>query len=66
MSINPTRVLERFVAAYKSQREAANALGIGESYLSDLLAGRRNCSGPILGKLRLKRVVVPFRKGDKG
>jgi len=65
MPVNPIRVLERFVANYTSQREAATVLNIGESYLSDLLRGRRDCSRQILSKLRLRRVIVPCRRGDK-
>lgn len=58
MPVNPITRLERLVRDLGSQQAAAAALGIGASYFSDLLRGRRECSKPILKKLNLRRVVV--------
>lgn len=55
---NPTERLEAHVARYRTQREAAAALGITQPYLSDLLQGRRTFSDAILGKLGLRWAVV--------
>ncbi|MDA1095365.1 MAG: helix-turn-helix transcriptional regulator [Acidobacteria bacterium] len=56
--IDPITHLRRLVRDLGSQQAAAAALGIGPSYLSDLLRGRRECSVAILKKLHLRRVVV--------
>jgi hypothetical protein len=58
MPVNPIARLEQLVRRHGSQRAAAEALHVGESYFSDLLRGRRTCSDPILKKLKLKRVVI--------
>lgn len=50
--------LQKFVARYPNQREAAEALGISQPYLSDLMNSRRDLSDQMLLKLGLKRVVV--------
>ncbi len=55
---DPLDVLEAFVARYKTKKDAAFALNIGQSYLGDLLEGRRDFSDQMLEKLGLKRVVV--------
>jgi transcriptional regulator with XRE-family HTH domain len=41
-----------------TQEKAAQELGISQTYLSDLLHGRRNPSDAILRKLGLRRIVV--------
>ena len=56
--IEPREALRKFVALHATQREAALALGIGESYLSDLLLNRRDFSDAMLEKLGLRRIVV--------
>jgi transcriptional regulator with XRE-family HTH domain len=44
-----------------SQKAAAEALGISQAYLSDLLNSRRNPSPAILDKLGLRETVVRQR-----
>ena len=56
--IDPLETLKQFVATYRTQHAAAEALGISEQYVSDLLLGRRIFSDRILEKLSLARVVV--------
>lgn len=45
-----------------SQRNAAAKLNIAESYLSDLLRGRRSFSDAMLEKLGLRRTVIAVTK----
>ena len=56
--VNATHMLARFVADYKTQREAAAVLGISQVYLSDMLNGRRDVAERVLSQLGLKRAVV--------
>lgn len=56
--VNPLDVLREFVAKFSTQAEAANALDIAPSYLTDLLYGRRGFSEMILDKLGLRETVV--------
>lgn len=51
-------VLRAFVAQYKTQADAAAALKLSQSYLTDLLRGRRAFSDAVLRKLGLERVIV--------
>jgi hypothetical protein len=55
---DPLVALEQFVARHPTQAAAAVALGLSQSYLCDLLAGRRAFSDRVLALLGLKRVVV--------
>lgn len=50
--------LRRFVEKHGSQKAAAEALGIGQVYMSDLMNQRRDVSVAILEKLGLREVVV--------
>jgi len=56
--IDPLEALRRFVSKHKTQRAAADALGVSRPYLSDILNGRRDFSDPVLERLGLRRVVV--------
>lgn len=50
--------LARWVAEKGSQKEAAKALGIPQSVLSEVLSGRRDVSGKLAQKLGLARRIV--------
>ena len=53
--------LQKFVDQFETQQEAATALGIKPSYLSDLVHMRRDISDNILKKLGLRRQIVQDR-----
>lgn len=53
---DPLKELQAFVAKYPTKVAAADALGIGQPYLHDLLEGNRNFSDNILEKLGLARI----------
>lgn len=55
---DPLAELKRIVATHETQAAAADALEISESYLSDLLAARRDFSDKMLEKLGLRRAIV--------
>lgn len=55
---DPLEALKSFVETHPTQKAAATALGINESYLSDLLKARRKFSERMLEALGLKQVVV--------
>ena len=55
---NPRELLAGLVKQMGTQSAVAKSLGIGESYMSDLLNGRREFSDEMLAKLGLRRVVV--------
>ncbi len=57
-TVTPVAALKQFVAEHNTQAEAAEALGIKQAYLSDMLSLRRNISDNILAKLGLKKVFV--------
>ena len=57
-AIDPYEVLDAFAAQYKSQQAAADALGISQPYLNDLLQRRRTFSDNMLAKLNLTTIVV--------
>jgi hypothetical protein len=57
-SIDPHAVLQAFCAQFATQAQAASALGISASYLTDLLKKRREFSDAVLGKLGLTTIVV--------
>lgn len=59
--INALDRLHQFVKKYPTQKEAAVALKITPSYLSDLVHARRDLTDGILAKLGLKRTVVQDR-----
>lgn len=61
MPVSPHTTLRAFVAGHDSQRAAAEALGISQAYLSDLLHKRRDCSPAIVEKLGLESITT-FRK----
>jgi plasmid maintenance system antidote protein VapI len=56
--IDPYAALDAFVAGYRTKGEAAEALGISQPYLTDLLQRRRNFSDNMLSKLNLMTIVV--------
>lgn len=56
--LDPLATLKTFVAGHPNQRTAAAALGITQSYLSDLVNGRRDLSDQLLAQLGLRRIVV--------
>ena len=56
--INALERLHKFVAGFPNQRKAADALGITQGYLSDLVNCRRDISPAILEKLGLRRTTV--------
>jgi hypothetical protein len=49
--------LESFVQGYPTQKAAAHALGVSQSYLSDLRGGRRPLTDTVLGRLGVRREV---------
>jgi predicted transcriptional regulator len=55
---DPREALRAFVAQYRTQTEAAAALGVSAVYVSDMLAGKRDPGAPILRRLGLRRAVV--------
>jgi transcriptional regulator with XRE-family HTH domain len=56
--VDPRQRLRKVVARYPTQQDAAAALGIAPSYLSDMLAGKRNVSDRILAWIGLRPTVV--------
>jgi len=56
--IDPRERLRAVVDTYPTQKAAALAWGIDQSYLSDMLAGKRNISDRILALLGLRATVV--------
>ena len=62
--INPQARLQQVVKRHKTQRATAVALALGESYVSDLLSGRRAPSDAVLAKLNLRRVIVNAPRPD--
>ena len=62
--INPQTRLQQVVKRHKTQRATAVALDLGESYVSDLLSGRRAPSEAVLAKLNLRRVIVNAPRPD--
>mgnify|MGYP003638442722 CR=1 FL=1 len=61
MEINPKHIIAELVEELGSQAAVAAHLGIGRSYVGDLLRGDRRASDSILRKLRLRRIVVSAR-----
>ncbi len=57
---NPIEVL-RAVMGRSTQKMTAETFGISQSYLSDLLNGRREFSDAMLEKLAMRRIVVSGR-----
>ena len=64
---NPITELRAEVAKYRTQQEAAKALGISPQYLTDLLKGRRSFSYKMLQKLDLVvyYVKIVHRNDDR-
>ena len=56
--LDPRERLKAFVARFPTQKAAAQALGISNVYVSDLLNGRRDINNRMLAKLGLRRTVV--------
>ncbi len=56
--VDPVIELRKFVERYDLQREAAQALGISQQFLSGMLLGRQNISDRVLEQLGLKRGVL--------
>ena len=59
---DPLAALIAFVKLHGTQKDAAHALGIGASYLSDLLNGNRKLPEWLLDKLGYETVIVKQRK----
>lgn len=55
---NPNDALNAFVTRHGTQRKAADALGITQGYLSDLLHNKRDITDTVLAKLGLRKAVV--------
>jgi hypothetical protein len=55
---DPIPELRAFVANYKSQREAATAMGISNTFLAMMLKGRSPIPQRVLLKLSLRKAVV--------
>jgi hypothetical protein len=62
--INPQVRLQQVIKRHKTQRATAVALDLGESYVSDLLSGRRAPSEAVLAKLKLRRIIVNVSRAD--
>lgn len=57
--IDPVDRLRRFIAEHGTQKQAAAALGVSQSYLSGILRGRFDMSDRMVAALGLtKRVVI--------
>lgn len=56
--VNERQALERFVARYRTQQLAAEAIGLSPQYLGQLLHGARPLPVWVLAKLGLRRAVV--------
>lgn len=56
--IDPRDRLRQFVAEHTYQQNAAAALGVSPSFLSDLLRGRRTFSPRMLAALGLRTTTV--------
>ena len=50
--------LAAWVAGFRSQKQAARALGVSPQYLSDLLRGSRLPTDRVLLKVGLKRLTI--------
>lgn len=55
-SVTPIKLLRQFVRQYRSQREAAEALGVSQNYLSQVLTGTRAMPQLFLDRLEIRRV----------
>jgi predicted transcriptional regulator len=56
--VDPQERLRRFVRDFATQQDAAAALAVSPSYMSDMLAGKRAVPVPVLDQLGLRRAVV--------
>lgn len=56
-------MLEQMAGELGSQKDLAQQLGIAPSYLSDVMAGKREPGDKIIRQLGLKKVVV-YEKGS--
>ena len=66
--MNPKQELETFVRKFAKRHLAAEKLGISESYLSRLLAGKFPMTDSICAKLGLRRVetvTVKFERAKR-
>ena len=63
--IEPVEVLRAFVAEHGTQTAAAQALGISEPYLSDMLKGNRAVAESTLTKLGLQKLVTIVKVGAR-
>jgi DNA-binding transcriptional regulator YdaS (Cro superfamily) len=55
------RTLDRFIKEHGSQKQAAAALKLSESYLSEILSGRRQVPHSVLSAVGLERVTITRR-----
>lgn len=62
LDVDAVGKLREVIADAGTQEKAAARLGIGPSYLSDLLHGRRLFSDAMLAKLGLRRTVIAVTK----
>ncbi len=58
IDIDARERLQTIVQIAGSQRAAALQLRCSQSYLNDLIKGRRECSAAMLAKLGLRRTII--------
>lgn len=63
MTHDPLALLRARIEAANSQKLAADALGVSEAYLSDIVRGHKAPGPKILNALGLERVVTYREKG---
>ena len=56
--VDPVEMLRNRVTTRGDQKTLANEIGISQTYLCDLLAGRRAVAKKVLDYLGLERVVI--------
>jgi predicted transcriptional regulator len=56
--VSPEDRLQALVHRHGSQQAVSRVLGFGQSYISDLLSGRRAASDAVLEKIGLQRIIV--------
>lgn len=60
--MNVTLILRQHIETAGSQKAAARLLGVSETYISDVIRGRKEPGPSILDPLGLERVVTYRRK----
>lgn len=56
--VDPIEELKAFVSRYPTQKAAAEALGISQGFLSDMLQGSRDVSARIREHLNIELVAI--------